>query len=190
MAKMKFTDQQFLELYNKGYYDVEIAHAFNANPATVTRRRWKLDLLPNYRIVINTVTNPKQHLEETLRQYAIAGLATSHLYEKEHKEQRRKYAAEHKEYHREYHRKWYQQYADQIQEQHKKYYREHRNQVREHQRNYGQTHKEQTNATHRKYYAQHKEQNRERNRKYHEQHKEQIRERKRKYRLARILPPL
>jgi hypothetical protein len=58
---VKFTDQQFLEQYNKGLNDTEISHVFNCNANSVMKRRWKHDLLPNWRITICTITNPKEH---------------------------------------------------------------------------------------------------------------------------------
>jgi hypothetical protein len=60
----KFTNEQFLEQYRKGKTDVEISYIFNVHDNTVMRRRWKLNLLPNWRITKQTVTNPKEHLTQ------------------------------------------------------------------------------------------------------------------------------
>ena len=43
----KFTDLQFIELYNKGLNDIQTANIFRVWGSTVTRRRLKLKLLSN-----------------------------------------------------------------------------------------------------------------------------------------------
>jgi len=45
-TKRKFTDQQFLELYNKGLNDRQIAEILNVSGSFIARKRWKHGLTP------------------------------------------------------------------------------------------------------------------------------------------------
>jgi hypothetical protein len=94
LRKQKFTDQQYLEQYNKGLNDVEISYILKVDTGAILIRRWKMNLLPNYRPAKNTVTNPKQHLHEYERtRYQI------------HKPIHKRYAQQHKKEHTENSRK-------------------------------------------------------------------------------------
>ena len=44
----KFTDEEFLELYNKGWSDLRISRIFGANQSSVFRRRIKLGICSNF----------------------------------------------------------------------------------------------------------------------------------------------
>lgn len=192
MPKQKFTDQQFLEQYNKGLNDTEISYVFSVNPTSITRRRWKLDLLPNHRIAINTVTDGKQHLQDTKRQYARQEIETIRLYRQEHRElyrlssQKTTQRPERIEYMLRYRKPYYESHKERIRDQGKIYREQHKEQIKQRQKVYS-----------RQYYQQHKEQERERGRKYRQthpdtrdrreyhkrqwaKHKEQIRKRKNK----------
>lgn len=46
--KRKFTDREYIELYNLGWSDIKIAKKFNCSPSTTRDRRFRLNLIANY----------------------------------------------------------------------------------------------------------------------------------------------
>jgi exonuclease VII large subunit len=136
MPKQKFTDQQFLKQYNKGLYDTEIAYIFNVNHKTVEKRRWKLNLLPNYTITINTVTKPKQHLHKE-------NLYTYQTY-------RKRYNEAHQTHQKQQHNQNYQKHKERIKQRQKHYRQTHKQQICEkHKRHKELYHKQHPNAKYR-----------------------------------------
>jgi hypothetical protein len=170
LERQKFTDQQFLELYNKGYYDCEIADALNVVGTTVGRRRWKLDLLPNSQISIHTVTNPKQHLIETSHQTNIQRY-------KSHKEEEKQFQRGYRLTHKEQIQQWGIKYRlprkEQLRERSKRHYRTHPAWFKK----YVGEHLKERAAVQRAYYQRHKEEVRKRAAEHYQIHKEQINER-------------
>lgn len=90
MAKQKFTDQQYIELYNRGLNDTECSEILDVARNVVTVRRWKLGLMPinpkyfsnpfrslkNLRRLSNEKhqrdrANPEYHKKELKREQAI-----------------------------------------------------------------------------------------------------------------------
>lgn len=59
----KFTNKQFLELYNIGYNDSEIAPILKVSSVAICTRRWRLNLLPQH-IYINS--HPKKSYQNRL----------------------------------------------------------------------------------------------------------------------------
>jgi hypothetical protein len=155
-TNQKFTDQQFLEQYNKGLYDTEIAYMFNVTHTTVGKRRWKLNLLPNYTIRTSTVTNPKQHLQDKNRH-------DEHINYLIHKDQIHEKVKNYRQKH-----------LQQIREHARKYYQQHKNKMNENQRNRYQKQLEQIHEYTRRYRQQHKDKIKEYRKKDYQKHKEQI----------------
>lgn len=65
----KFTDKQFIELYNRNLNDYQIAEILNASRPEVTRRRWKLKLMPkrpNYK------SNPTLNYQNKIKEHKTA----------------------------------------------------------------------------------------------------------------------
>ncbi|MDI6709014.1 MAG: hypothetical protein QME47_08035, partial [Candidatus Thermoplasmatota archaeon] len=65
----KFTDEQFLKLYNKGYSDARIAAKLKVAASTVHKRRVYLGLAANYKKPPYVVWNKKFSEEEFLELY-------------------------------------------------------------------------------------------------------------------------
>jgi len=170
LERQKFTDEEFLELYRQGYYDVEIAYAFNVNASSVTTRRWRLDLLPNSQISIHTVTNPKQHHKETTHRSAVEHYKSD---KEQHKQFQRGYRLTHKEQIQQWGIKYRLPRKEQLRERSKRHYRTHPAWFKK----YVQEHLKGRAATQRAYYQRHKEQIRKRDKEHYQIHKEQINER-------------
>lgn len=113
----KFTDKQFLYFYNKGCYDIEIAYHLKVNVTSITRRRWKLNLITNYTIHKNTVTNPRQHL-----------LTKNAEYYKTSGKQRRQ-QPKYMEQHRQNARRYRQRHPEKVRTSKQKYYQKHRKEI-------------------------------------------------------------
>lgn len=147
MQKPKFTDQQFLQQYNKGLYDTEIAYIFNVTHSTIEKRRWKLNLLPNYQIRTSTIANPKQHLQETTQQQQKQRYQRGVSWQQTHKQQQHelnvKYYKNHKKQSSERLKKWRQQHLKQYREHSKKYRQQHLEQRKKYMRQYRKQHKNQ-----------------------------------------------
>jgi hypothetical protein len=113
----KFTDQQFLQQYNKGLNDVEISYIYQTNADTIRKRRWKLNLLPNWRITTTTITNPAQQLKH---EHKLA-------YRNQQKPWRKRNPQKKRQYEHTYilkHKEQYKAYMKQYQQQHREYFRE------------------------------------------------------------------
>jgi hypothetical protein len=61
----KFTDQQFLELYNKDLNDPQIAKTLNVSTETVKKRRTRLELMPKKPKPNSNPTLSHQKLKES-----------------------------------------------------------------------------------------------------------------------------
>lgn len=64
MARIrKFTDQQFIELYNKNLNDRQIAEILNVSRERIRNKRWELKLLPK---LIQIHSNPTINLQNLI----------------------------------------------------------------------------------------------------------------------------
>jgi len=65
----KFTNQQFLELYNKGQNDHQIAEKLNVSKTTIQKKRYRIKLMPkNPQSNSNPTLNHKKLKESDKRQ--------------------------------------------------------------------------------------------------------------------------
>jgi hypothetical protein len=100
--KQKFTTEQFLELYNKGLKDQQIADKLNVSRMGITRKRWRLELPPQ---------NPRSNTNPKLSHRKLKEIMKKQNQKPQRKEEKRIYLKDYnnrpeiKAKHREYHQR-------------------------------------------------------------------------------------
>jgi hypothetical protein len=69
--KQKFTDQQYLNLYNENLNDTQIAKILNVSKPTITRKRYRLKLMPKNPQSNTNPTLSHEKLKESYKRYKI-----------------------------------------------------------------------------------------------------------------------
>jgi hypothetical protein len=69
--KQKFTDQQFLNLYNENLNDPQIAKILNVSRNVVKKRRYRLELMPKKQQSNSNPTLSHEKLKEEYKRYKI-----------------------------------------------------------------------------------------------------------------------
>ena len=88
----KFTNQQFLELYNKGKNDRQIAEILNVNNGTIARRRYRLNLMPKNPQSNSNPTLNHERLKKSAKKQTPKRKAQIKAYNKSFKQSRKKYS--------------------------------------------------------------------------------------------------
>ena len=120
----KVDDEEFLELYNRGLSDREIAKCFSCSSSVIQARRKRMGLIANFENPNGNTLTKEELLErwkEIIKKNVIRNMKKYHnneVWKKRHKERQKKYQQSEK--YKEYQKKYRQ--SEKYKESQKKYY--------------------------------------------------------------------